>query len=333
MTPRRNVLRIALALVAATLLAACESVPSSQTVANHVAAANQAAGSEFEALTSLCEPPPVVPPPRELLDAMLKVQIGRPAPPPGRAFDNLYFVGAAWVSAWAIATSDGIILIDALNNQAEAASVIETGLAELGLDPARIKYVIVTHAHGDHYGGAAYLAAKYNARVVMSAPDWLMTETQLEYESALWSAPPKRDLVAADGQTITLGDTTVLLRITPGHTPGTISPTFDVRADGQTHRVLLWGGTSFDFGKDIARLGSYIDSAERLKRAAQAEHIDVLISNHAGVDGTLDKLATLRNRTGGDANPFVLGTPRVVRALTVMQECARAQRDRFRIQP
>jgi len=333
MAPRRDVLWIALALIGATLLAACASRPSNQTVAAHVAAANEAAGPDFGALTSLCEPAPAVPPPRELLDAMLKVQIGRPAPPPGRAFDNLYFVGAAWVSAWAITTSDGIILIDALNDRAEAASIIEAGLAKLGLDPARIKYVIVTHAHGDHYGGAAYLAAKYNARVVMSAPDWLMTETQLEYESAFWPAPPKRDIVAGDGQSITLGDTAVLLRITPGHTLGTISPTFDVRDGGQTHRVLLWGGTSFDFGKNIARLGSYIDSAERMKRAAQVEHIDVLISNHAGVDGALDKLETLRNQTSGDANPFVLGTPRVVRALTVMQECARAERDRFLMQP
>lgn len=45
----------------------------------------------------------------------LRALIDRPAPPPGRAFDNLYFVGGDWASAWAIDTPEGIVLIDALS--------------------------------------------------------------------------------------------------------------------------------------------------------------------------------------------------------------------------
>src|SRR5262249_47230806 len=153
---------------------------------------------------------------------------------------------------------------------------------------------------GEHYGGAAWLAAKYHARILMSEPDWSMTETQLEYESAFWSAPPRRDVVVADGQRVTLGDTTVVLHLTPGHTAGTLSPAFDVRANRRTHRVLLWGGASFDFGKDVPRLDKYIDSAARMKRIAEDEHVDVLISNHSGLDGAIDKLEALRRNPGAD---------------------------------
>ncbi|WP_300779895.1 MBL fold metallo-hydrolase [Enhydrobacter sp.] len=91
--------------------------------------------------------------------------------PPTKVFDNLYFVGAKWVSAWAITTDGGIILLDSLNNEQEAREDIEGGLKELGLDPASIKKINVTHAHGDHYGGAKYLQEKYHAQVVMSDID------------------------------------------------------------------------------------------------------------------------------------------------------------------
>ena len=61
------------------------------------------------------------------------------------------------------------------------------------------------------------------------------------------------------------------------------------------------------------------------------KQIDVLISNHSGVDEAPAKLARLRESQGG-TDPFVLGTPTVRRALTVMGECAQAQRDRFTLQ-
>jgi len=99
----------------------------------------------------LCKPAPVARPPQDLVDKGIAAQIARPAPAPGQAFENLYFVGGAWASAWALKTSDGIILIDALNNATEAEALIDGGLRKLKLDPAQIRYVIVTHGHGDHY--------------------------------------------------------------------------------------------------------------------------------------------------------------------------------------
>ena len=169
----------------------------------------------------------------------------------------------------------------------------------------------------------------------MSEADWKMTETRLEFTTPLWDAPPRRDpardLAVGDGDRVTLGDTTVTLYLTPGHTLGTLSPVFDVRAGGERHRAMLWGGTAFNFGKDFARLDSYIAATERMSAVAQRQDIDVLISNHAGYDGSFAKLEQLRRQGGMKPDPFVLGVPTVRRALAVMGECAQATRDRFRL--
>src|ERR1700748_1840701 len=69
-------------------------------------------------------------------------------PGPAKAADNLYFLGDGIVAAWAVDTSDGIILIDTMNNQAEVDKYIIGGLQKLGLDPARIKTIIISHGHG-----------------------------------------------------------------------------------------------------------------------------------------------------------------------------------------
>jgi metallo-beta-lactamase class B len=308
--------------------------PSNATVAAHVSAATKTAGTDLGALLTLCKPAADARPQQAELDRSLTALIDKPAPPPGKAFDNLYFVGADWVSAWAVKTSDGIILIDALNNQVEAAALIEGGMRKLGLDPAQIRYVVVTHGHGDHYGGAPYLAQKYHARVVMSEADWTMTETKLEFATPIWGAPPKRgprDISVKDGDRLTLGDTTLTLYITPGHTMGTISPVFDVASGKQKHRAMLWGGTGFNFGKDVPRLNSYIAATQRMDTVVSAQKIDVMLSNHSNIDGSQGKLAALRQQPA-QPNPFVMGTPVVERALSVMGECAQAQRDRFVMQ-
>jgi metallo-beta-lactamase class B len=318
-------------------LAACAQAPSrasdgtasEATIAAHVAAATKAAGGDLGELLSLCKPAPASRESQSEMDKGLLALINKPAPPPGKAFDNLYFVGADWVSAWAIRTSDGIILIDALNNQMEAAALIEGGMARLGLDPRQIKYIVVTHGHGDHYGGARYLVGKYQARVIASEADWNMMHGQLEFDSAVWGRPPARDVTVRDGDKLTLGDTTLTFQVTTGHTLGTLSPTFDVREGGRTHHAVLWGGTAFNFGKEFSRLKSYSANTQRLRTLTAQTGIDVFLSNHSEWDGSIEKMNRLRAGTAPGNHPFVVGTPTVDRALQVMDECARAQSGRF----
>jgi metallo-beta-lactamase class B len=90
---------------------------------------------------------------------------------PYKVFDNLYFIGTRIHSAWALTTSDGIIVIDTLFDYAIEPEIVE-GLSGLGLNPRDIKYVVISHAHGDHDQGAALLQSRYGAKVVMGVADW-----------------------------------------------------------------------------------------------------------------------------------------------------------------
>jgi metallo-beta-lactamase class B len=87
---------------------------------------------------------------------------------PLKVFDNLYFVGQNAVSSWAITTSAGIVIVDSLNRADEVKTYIAAGLGKVGFDSANIKYVILTHAHGDHVNGAAYLQDTYGTRTMAS---------------------------------------------------------------------------------------------------------------------------------------------------------------------
>ena len=308
--------------------------PSADTVAAHVAEAQRLAAGDLKPLLGLCIPALAMRPDQVSIDKLLAAVIAAPAPDPARVFENLYFVGSTWVSAWAIGTSAGIVLIDALNNGDEARRLIDGGLRKVGLDPAEIRFVIVTHAHGDHYGGLEHLVPRWRPGIVMSEADWRQAEGRLEFDSPHWGRPPRfdaaRDRRMSDGSRLVLGATAVTLYLTPGHTEGTLSLVFDVAVGGKTHRVLLWGGTAFNFGRDPARLESYIAATRRMAEVARDRGVDVLLSSHPSYDDSFAKMEAMR-RGGLQDHPFVIGNEAVVRSLQVMNACAQAQRDRFSI--
>jgi metallo-beta-lactamase class B len=236
---------------------------------------------------------------------------------PQKVFDNLYFLGQTEFSVWGITTSQGIILLDAIYDYSIEAEVDE-GLRKLGLNPADIKYVIVSHGHLDHAGGAKFLQEKYGARLIMSAADYDL----LDQQNPSWK--PKRDMVATDGMKLTLGDTTMTLYLTPGHTEGTISTIFPVRDGNRTHTVATWGGTLFNFGANRPRLISYAQQAERFRGIASRADADVLLSNHTIYDGSKTKLPAVKARKPGDRHPYVIGKDWVQRYFSTVGECAQA---------
>ena len=173
---------------------------------------------------------------------------GRPATPPkenwyaegGQVFDNLYMLTTKANSAWAVKTSPGIILIDTLFGYAAQDEIVD-GMKKLGLDPADIKYIIVSHAHGDHDGSVKFLQDTYHPHVIMGAKDWELAAREAN--------PPRHDMDATDGQKLTLGDTTITIYITPGHTAGTLSFLVPVKDHGQPHLAMEWGGTALSAGR------------------------------------------------------------------------------------
>jgi metallo-beta-lactamase class B len=250
---------------------------------------------------------------------------GQP-PEPAKVFDNLYYLGIRHVSAWAVNTPDGIILFDTLDNHTEAADAIEGGLRKLGLDPSRIKYIVVTHGHGDHYGGAKYLADKYKAHVLMSEADWSYMADRFAHDKPHpgWDGPPTRDMVVTDGQKLTLGGETVTLYVTPGHTPGTISSLIPVTDHGQKHLVAQWGGTGFNFPHSQENFKIYADSAARFSDIVKKAGADVPLSNHPETDSAIVKNDLLKTR-GSGPNPYVLGKTETANFMMAFSECARAQ--------
>ena len=238
---------------------------------------------------------------------------------PARVFDNLYFVGGKIHSAWALTTSDGIILIDTIFPY-NSEELIVGGMRKLGLDPQNIKYVIVSHAHADHIGGVEMLQKRYGARVVMGAPDW---DSVAKFPNRYKTMAPTRDIVATDGMKITLGGTTVTTWLTPGHTPGTLSYTFAVLDRGRPVNVAYSGGTAFNFVNNTPEPGirnfqTYIDSQTRIAQQAAATGAAVLLSNHSEFDGAYDKNRMLAGR-GDGPHPYEIGAGAVQRYFKVMQ--------------
>ena len=320
--------KVCLPLVAVLMVTACsdpgtpevqKTVPRGEA---HFAAGRIAADPDFPGLASLCEEMP----PEVTEELVLSNDGKRPEPPalpPTRVFDNLLFVGNRGISAWALETSEGIILIDALVNEAQARTYIEEGLRTLGLDPADLKILVVSHGHGDHYGGAEYLLGKYDMEVIMGDPDWRALENPEDRINAPgWFEVPEPDRTIKGRETVTLGDTSVELVVTPSHTPGTLASIFEVRDGEDRHNVVLWGGTGFNFGPYPDRLRTYAESAEAMRLEVLQNGIDVLLSNHANRDRAHEKIAMLEERGAGSSHPFVMSPERVARGFEVFRECA-----------
>jgi metallo-beta-lactamase class B len=248
---------------------------------------------------------------------------------PAKVFDNLYFVGGKLHSSWALTTGEGIILFDTLFTY-NSGELIVGGMKKLGLDPKNIKYLLISHAHADHIGGAEMIQTRYHPRVVMGGPDWNTVE---KYPNRYKTTAPRRDIVATDGMKITLGGEIVTIWLTPGHTPGTLSYTFAVLGHGKRVNVAYSGGTAFNFVNNtpdpgIKNFQTYIDSQKRMAGHAAATGATVLLSNHSEFDNAVNKNRMLAGR-GDGAHPYEIGSEWVQRYFQVMQGCARAAQIRL----
>jgi metallo-beta-lactamase class B len=316
----------ALALfVTATLVA-----QSPATADSYVAAAKKLAANEQTALINLCtpDPPAAAKPAAATPPAQSTPARSTYAREPMKVFDNLYYVGEKDYSAWAVTTSAGIIIVDAIFDYSVEDQVVG-GLKKLGLDPANIKDVVISHAHRDHAGGAAFLQQKFGAHVLMTAADWdLIAKDSGKYPK------PTRDVEVTDGQKLTLGDTTLTFIHTPGHTPGTMSTLIPVKDNGTPHVAALWGGTGFNFTITPERpaeywFDAYIKSAEHFREAASKAGADIFLSNHPSWDGSMTKMPALEKRAAGAPHPYVIGAKSVQTYLTIAELCAKAGRARL----
>jgi len=288
-----------------------------------VSAAKSAAGLEWAGtFMRLCVPPPPAAP------RAASAATAAPAPPaksvwyaePAKLADNLYFLGTKIHNAWALAGSEGIIVFEALFDYAAPDEVVD-GMRKLGLDPARVKYVLLSHAHGDHDGGARFLQDKMPAaHIVYGGPDWDAVDKSTNRPGG----KPKHDMVGTDGMKLSVGDASVQIVTTPGHTPGTLSFLFEVKDHGRPLRIAYVGGTAIPFDGTAAYYDGYIDSVKKMAKAAADFGATTLLSNHTEFDNGYYKAHTAANRKAGEDNPFEVGRAAVGRYFTVVEDCATA---------
>jgi metallo-beta-lactamase class B len=216
---------------------------------------------------------------------------------PFRIAGNVYYVGASDITSYLIATPKGHIVIDGGFEQ--TAPMILASIRKLGFDPKDVKILLNSHAHYDHAGGLAELKRATGATFYASRGDLPQLARggtdDPQFGNRFLFPPIMADRIVEDGERITLGGTTVVAHLTPGHTPGCTTWTTRVREKGKTLDVVFVGSPTIP--KDYRLSGNphypnaiadYAHQFEVLK----ALKCDVFLASHGNFFNLQHKIKT-----------------------------------------
>src|ERR1700745_181373 len=152
--------------------------------------------------------------------------------PPHKIIGNIYYVGMRTLSSFLIVTPQGNILIDSTYER--NVPTIEKSVRQLGFKFSDIKILLGSHAHGDHQEGDALVKQLTGAQVMAMAED----------VPALQAIKPGGkehpiDRTLHDGESVTLGGTTLVAHLTAGHTRGCTTWTMKAQEGGRTYNVVI----------------------------------------------------------------------------------------------
>lgn len=224
---------------------------------------------------------------------------------------NLYFVGAAQNSTHLIDTGDGLIILDV--PPIEYLSYIIDNIWRMGFDPKDIKLIIISHAHGDHYGsvnamrkitGAQVAISKVDAEDMVSKPE--IYEGHIK-EFAPFNENFTPDLTLEDGQIIEMGNTKIRCVLTPGHTLGVMAHFWKCYDGDKTYNVGIYGGAGFITLQDSMLSRFHFPESLRDDFLASIdkvwdEPVDIMLGNHPFHNDTWKKRAA---QIKGDEDAFV----------------------------
>src|SRR5213080_1904822 len=152
--------------------------------------------------------------------------------PPHEVIGNIFYVGTRTLTSFLIVTPQGNILINSTYER--NVRTIQKSVEQLGFKFSDIKILLRTHAHGDHQEGDALVKELTGAQVMAMAED----------VPALRAMKPGGkehpiDKVLHDGEQVTLGGTTLVAHLTPGHTRGCTTWTTTAQEGGRTYNVMI----------------------------------------------------------------------------------------------
>jgi len=231
---------------------------------------------------------------------------------PFKVMDNVYYVGPGSVSVWLVPTSAGLILIDTA--QEPYVDYVIDNIRKVGFDPKNIKYILLTHGHLDHFGGAAKIKALSGARIALTETDWNFMATQQANAIKNGRGPkpgdeaPAKDMVIKEGDTITLGDTKMKVYVLPGHTPGSPAYEFTVYDNKKPYKGFVFGGPGPRNGVEGGT--EFLKSIERLEK--DFADVQVALNVHSFLNsypypnnmGILE-LRDVKAKNPNGPNPFI----------------------------
>lgn len=221
-------------------------------------------------------------------------------------FDDLLIVAQRETNCFVLKTDDGLIVIDAIWPDKKAFDAIVDAIKDAGWEPDTIKKLILTHGHVDHTGCGKWFVEKYHVDTYLSKADdifWREHPTKPDRPET-WK-DYGIDIYLQDGDKVTLGDKTIFVYSTPGHTPGGLSYIFPVKEDGKIHMAALWGGTTPPWTK--SEVNQYLKSLDYFINEAMSKKVDVALSNHTAVDNGLERITYSKKRMSYMPNIYVIG--------------------------
>lgn len=209
--------------------------------------------------------------------------------PPFRIAGNLYFVGNLWCSSHLIDTGDGLILLD--TPTAACLPGLMFNITSLGFCLKDLKYIVVSHAHTDHFGAVAALSYLTGAKTFLGevdAQDMRDAPERMEKMNRDLGAYNEcfiPDVELKDGDIISLGNTNMRCVLTPGHTVGVMSHFWTMEDQGRTLRVGIYGGAGFVTlsraalernGQPLTLQKDFLTSIDKVWN----EPVDLMLGNH-----------------------------------------------------
>nr|WP_149196641.1 subclass B3 metallo-beta-lactamase [Luteimonas suaedae] len=208
---------------------------------------------------------------------------------PLRIAERTWQIGTAGLSAILLQGSEGAILID--GGMPQAADHLLANLRALGLAPSDLKLILHSHAHADHVGPLAALRRATGARVLSNAESaWLLAQggaDDIHFGDGLLYPPVHADRLLHDGERVVLGDLRLRVHFTPGHTPGSMTWTWDDRRDDRTLRIVYADSLSAPDYRllDNPRYPRIVDDYRAAFATVRALPCDLLLTPHPDASG------------------------------------------------